>query len=206
MISSGAYSATASIVAVYGSGSPTSPTASMPARAARAREVDAHLRGIEDGVVVDDVAVARTVARHADDDADVAVPAFSLDRGDQLAPPSVSLATTRIVLMAGSPRPAGGGSRGPAARHLGALEHAMDRAGDAVLVRAADDGRDRVEVEDRRRRGDLPLERERPPRVRGRPRAAAPRRDHVVEEDQRLRPSTNDAIEITRFQPANWSA
>ena len=34
-----------------------------------AREVDAHLRGVEDGVVEDDVAVARVGARDADDDA-----------------------------------------------------------------------------------------------------------------------------------------
>ena len=41
MISSGSYSATASIVAVYGSGSPGSPTASMPSarRNARARSM-----------------------------------------------------------------------------------------------------------------------------------------------------------------------
>ena len=43
----------------------------------------------------------------------------------------------------------------------------------------------RVEVEDRRRRGDLPLERERAPRVGHRARPAAPRGDHVVGEDQR---------------------
>ena len=61
----------------------------------------------------------------------------------------------------------------------------MLRAGDAVLVRRADDLRDLVEVEDRRRRGDLPLERHRAPRVRRRDRAEAPARDHVVEEDER---------------------
>ena len=46
----------------------------------------------------------------------------------------------------------------------------VPRAADAVLVRAADDLRDLVEVEDRRRRGHLPLERERAPRVRRRDR------------------------------------
>src|SRR4051795_6467051 len=74
-----------------------------------------------------------------------------------LPPPSVSLATTRMVFMvvcgsslggwlrvgAGRRRPDVGGSRG--------AEDAVHRAGDAVLVRAADDGRDLVEVEDRRR-------------------------------------------------------
>ena len=45
-----------------------------------------------------------------------------------------------------------------------------------------------VEVEDRRRRGHLPLERERLPRVRRGARAAAPRGDHVVDEHQRREP------------------
>ena len=50
MISSGRYSATASIAAVKGSGSPTSPSTSMPCRRhERAREVDAHLRGVAHG-------------------------------------------------------------------------------------------------------------------------------------------------------------
>src|SRR5215208_4877971 len=87
-------------------------------------------------------------------------------------PPSVSFATTRIVFIRGSPpedqSPSLGGrvlARAGGLRHLGtALEHAVDRAGNAVLVRAADDGRDRVEVEDGWRRGNLPLERERAPR------------------------------------------
>src|SRR5215212_7828757 len=71
-------------------------------------------------------------------------------------PPSVSLATTRIVLTAASLRGSRGGRllarRGARGLwHLRALEHAVDGAGDAVLVRPADDGRDGVEVEDRRR-------------------------------------------------------
>ena len=57
-------------------------------------------------------------------------------------------------------------------------------AGDAVLVRAADDARDLVEVEDRRRRGNLPLDRLGPPRVGGRLRAPLPADDHVVDEHQ----------------------
>ena len=103
MISSGRHSATASIVAVYGSGSPTSPTALMPALAQElAREVDPDLGGVVDGVVVDHVAVARAVARHADDDAVVRGRPSRWIVSSSLAPPSVSLATTRIVLMRGS--------------------------------------------------------------------------------------------------------
>src|SRR5919202_1760203 len=91
--------------------------------------------------------------------------ACSLIRSSSDAPPSVSLATTRIVFIRRSPpedRRASLGGRVLACagglRHLGpALEHAVDRAGDAVLVGPADDGRDGVEVEDRRRRADLPF-------------------------------------------------
>src|ERR671914_945127 len=61
----------------------------------------------------------------------------------------------------------------------------MPGATHAVLVRAADDLRDRVEVEDGRRRGDLPLERHRAPRVPRRERSAPPAHEHVVEEDER---------------------
>src|SRR3954453_13109018 len=72
-------------------------------------------------------------------------------------PPSVSFATTRIVFMRWcppeDPRASVGRrvlARAGGLRHLGpALEHAVHRAGDAVLVGPADDGRDRVEVEDR---------------------------------------------------------
>ena len=75
----------------------------------------------------------------------------------------------------------------PVSRAVDGRENRVLRAGDAVLVRRADDLRDLVEVEDRRRRADLPLERHRAPRVRRRDRAAAPARDHVVEEDERRR-------------------
>src|ERR1700731_1675543 len=97
-----------------------------------------------------------------------------------LRPPSVSFATTRISVIGGSfpgrHRDAAGGTR----PDLGATaEDAVHRAGHAVLVRPADDRRGRVEVEDRRRRRDLPLERQRAPRVRDRARTAAPARDHV---------------------------
>ena len=65
------------------------------------------------------------------------------------------------------------------------LVGAQDRvpgARDAVLVGTADDLRDLVEVEDRRRRRDLPLERARVPRVGLGDRAALPADDHVVDE------------------------
>src|SRR6202020_3450560 len=61
-------------------------------------------------------------------------------------------------------------------------ERAVHGAGHAVLVWTADDGRQLVEVEDRRRRGDLPLDRHAAPRVLHRARTATPARDHVVEE------------------------
>src|SRR5271167_5034221 len=80
------------------------------------------------------------------------------------------------------------GRLGDAARrgglHLGAsLEDAVHSAGYAVFVGPADDGRNRVEVEDRGRRGDLPLERERSPGVGHGAGPTAPTGDHVVDED-----------------------
>src|SRR4051794_36336340 len=82
-------------------------------------------------------------------------------------PPMVSLATTRIVFTGLPPRggrscrrgfAAGGGARARGDRRRRRAEDAVHRARHAVLVGAADDGGDGVEVEDRRRRGDLPLE------------------------------------------------
>src|SRR4051794_26085060 len=104
-----------------------------------------------------------------------------------LAPASVSLATTRMVFMGfafllvrwvgRSP----GGRRRLARHRLGRRsEYPVDGTGHAILVGAADDGGDLVEVEDRRRRGDLPPERERPPRVPRGARPAAPGGGHVV--------------------------
>src|SRR4051794_21236727 len=101
----------------------------------------------------------------------------------------VSFASTSTFGISGSSRERprltllfslrGGSARGLLGPRLGGrLEDAVARAGDAVLVRAADHGRDLVEVEDRRRGGALPLERERAPRVGGRAGAAAPARDH----------------------------
>src|SRR3954463_5873182 len=100
-------------------------------------------------------------------------------------PPMVSFARTRTLAMATPSRSRGGG--GGWGFRLHRLENAVHRAGDAVLVRAADHGRDLVEVEDRRRRGHLPLERQRAPRVTGRRRAASHADHHVVEEHERRR-------------------
>src|SRR3954447_10265881 len=95
--------------------------------------------------------------------------ACSRMRSSSGAPPRVSFATTRIVFMRCLPasvrgrvlaRPDGLGDLGAA------LEDPVHGAADAVLVRASDDGGDVVEVEDGRWRRDLPLEGERPPRVR----------------------------------------
>ena len=87
-----------------------------------------------------------------------------------------------------------------------AVEDRVARAANAVLVRAAHHLRDLVEVEDGRRRGDLPLERERPPRIGGRRLAAAPADDQVVEEDEGRGAEEERAIVITRFQSANSGA
>src|ERR1019366_2066760 len=103
-------------------------------------------------------------------------------------PPSVRLATTRTSLtgfplrsFAWRPDDARTGSgRGGRRR-----EDAVDRAGHAILVRTADDRREAVEVEDRGRRGHLPLERQPPPRVGDAAWSPTPARDHVVDEHQR---------------------
>ena len=95
---------------------------------------------------------------HAATSACLRAPLERLDAAS--APATVSFATTRTCAQSA----AGTSSRLDAAPV--AVQHRVPRAGDAVLVRAADDLRDLVEVEDRRRRGDLPLERQRAPRVR----------------------------------------
>src|SRR6185312_17080170 len=106
----------------------------------------------------------------------------------RLRPPWVSFATTRTLAMRftslrGRCRRDAAGRRRLGLRRR--LEDAVDRAGYAVLVRTAHHRRHRVEVEDRGRRGDLPLQRQRAPRVGGGARAEAPAHDHVVEEDER---------------------
>src|SRR4051812_49728138 len=90
--------------------------------------------------------------------------ARSLTTSSSFAPASVSLATTKMVLMS-SGSSSLGGWLGVGARRgrlgLGRRrgpEDAVHRTGYAVFVGAAHDGRDLVEVEHRRRRGDLPLQ------------------------------------------------
>ena len=79
--------------------------------------------------------------------------------------------------------------------------------GIAVLVRVADDLRDLVEVEDRRRRAHLPLERERAPRVvPGAAGRASSSRSCCTKKTIVEAPSANDATEMKKFQSANWSA
>ena len=179
-----------------------------------AREVDAHLGGVEDGVVVDHVAVARVRARDADDHAQLLAGGLLLDALQQ------RLAAERLVrddqdglghgLLLSRRLGRGWSRRGRTIAHLGlggGAEDAVHRAGDAVLVRAADDRRDGVEVEDRRRRGDLPLERERAPRVR-RPRAGrrATRRSCCRRRPACSGRARTTQIEMNRFQFANLSA
>src|SRR5579859_7938413 len=118
--------------------------------------------------------------------------AWARTAASSLAPPRVRLATTSISFTAvlssrargvidarGAAAGGGGCGRG------GGGEDPVDGTRDAVLVRSADDGGHAVEVEDRRRRGDLPLQGHAPPGVGDRTRATAPAGDHVVEEDQR---------------------
>src|ERR1700722_14991080 len=104
---------------------------------------------------------------------------------NSLAPPRVRLATTRTSLMPRS-------SLARRAQHAtcggccgGGGKDSVDRTGNAVLVRATNDSRQFVEVEDGRRRGDLPLERHAAPGVGDRDGAATPACDHVVDEHQR---------------------
>src|SRR5215213_11420581 len=80
----------------------------------------------------------------------------------RLCPPWVSFATTRTLAMRFTSLRGRCCGDVAGCRRLGLcrrLEDAVDRAGDAVLVRTAHHRRHRVEVEDRGRRRDLPLER-----------------------------------------------
>ena len=175
MISSGRRSAIASIVARKGSASPTSPVASMPSSASsRDREVDAHLRRFAHRLVVDHEARRGLALGHHQAKAHVAGRralaharrAASRRRACGWPPPgSPSSDPPPLLIALGAPhdarppalRPPAGGRRG--------REDAVHRARDAVLVGAAHDRGHPVEVEDRRRRGDLPLERHAAPRV-----------------------------------------
>ena len=205
MISSGRYSATASIVGGVGVGvADLADRLDARARAGTAREVDAHLRGVVHGLVVDDVARrglvrgTQTTKRASPSrppllDARRAACRRRASRWRRRGRSSATLASSLAVVV-GAAVPAG-------RRPRRALEDAVHRAGDAVLVGAADDRRDRVEVEDRRRRGDLPLERQRAPRVGRGARPAAPaRRPCCRAKISVLRPRTKAQIEMTRFQ------
>src|SRR3954447_27051978 len=116
--------------------------------------------------------------------------AFSRTRSSSFWPPTVWFATMSTFLKTGSLLPGCGGdrARGRWSGLPGLLEDAVHRARDAVLVRPADHRGNGGEVEDRRRRGDLPLQREGAPRVGLRARPAPPARDHVVDEHERAQP------------------
>src|ERR1035441_10158511 len=108
----------------------------------------------------------------------------------KLLPPSVRLATTRISFIgcalssfaggSDDARTGCGGSGSGCGRGRG--EDGVNRAGYSVLVWTADDRRNPVEVEDRRRRGYLPLERQAAPRIADGSSSPAPAGDHVVDE------------------------
>src|SRR5205807_6811989 len=100
------------------------------------------------------------------------------------APPD-NQARTLMALLARRRHRSAGGHRGFGLG--GWLEDPVHGPWNAVLVGAADDRRHRIEVEDRRRRGDLPLERQPAPRVRGGPWAAPPAGHDVVKKDQRAK-------------------
>ncbi len=172
-ISSGGGSsvASASRMAATGSVSTTCPwPGSRLSAATRASSPAGAGRGAA-GVLVDDVALARLVDRRDHGHAHRPVLAPPLERLDQ-AP-----AGDRLVRDHEHMVPRAALTRAPPRLrvHAVAVEDAVPRARHAVLVRAADDLRDLVEVEDRRRRGHLPLERQRAPRVGGRasPRSAS---------------------------------
>src|SRR5215471_18021047 len=94
--------------------------------------------------------------------------------------PPWACASAAALMRASFPRRSVGNRLGG-----GCAEDRVAGAGDAVLVRAADDLRDLREVEDRRRRAHLPLEAHGVPRVVAGLRAVLPRPDHVVDEDER---------------------
>src|ERR1700742_4804283 len=109
--------------------------------------------------------------------------AIAFTRSSRFFPPIVSLARTRtrfatLRLSLAFGRRCARRLLRPRLRRR--LEDAVHRVRHAVLVRAADHGRHRVEGEDRRRRGHLPLQRERPPGVGRSARAAAPGGGTVV--------------------------
>ena len=213
MISSAPYSRRASWTARYGSGSITSPRASMPSSrrrsSVRSRRIS---RGRAHAVVVDHEARACGWFCGQIDRARGSAPAPPGARSPRAASAAdglvgdhqhvagalrcgCSLHHSRCApfAVAACPLPpavatstfAASTDAGTATLARSPFSTACTAPGHAVLVGAAHDLRDLVEVEDRRRRGHLPLERARAPRVAGRRRTEGPADDHVVEEHER---------------------
>ena len=189
----------------------------------RLRDLDSAQRRVAHLVAVDDLAGA-SAGSAAPTTATSSTPASTRSRiaSSSLRPPATSFRNARTVPPApfdgrtggvggrghgSTPRPCRprAGSAAPTSASAGP-RIACRAPGHAVLVRAADDARDLVEVEDRRRRGDQPLDRLRAPRVVAGERAPPPADDHVVEEDQ-LGGAEQErrSSEISRFQSPNWA-
>ena len=166
-------SASTSFTASSGSSSTTWPVRGDPRLAKRVeRAVEPAAGRGAARVVVDDVALARLVhGRDHDHERDRLPSARCRTRVDRARRRRASRSRRRGRLRC---RALTCTTSSSCSRRGAASQHRVPRAGDAVLVRAADDLRDLVEVEDRRRRGDLPLERHRAPRVRRRRSGRAP--------------------------------
>ena len=176
----------------------------------RERHLEPVLGGVAHRRVVDHVAVLGLVLRADHVHVDLARrSARALDGVDQ------RLAGHRLVgdyedplhsVGGGAPPPpAGAGTAAPAGAF--SLNTACTAPGHAVLVGAADDRRDLVEVEHRRRRGHLPLDRVRAPRVARGQRAVPPARRSCCRGRSGTRaPKMNAEIEMIAFQVANCSA
>ena len=166
----GSSCASASRTASAGSDSTTKPCAEMPAsrRRASVRSSRRPRRGAA-RVLVDDVALARAALTGQIDRDQV---------GRRRGPRVRALDQARARRPSRS-RSRGRGSVASAHLFLGSctrspLKIAWRAPGTPYSYGLADDLRDLVEVEDRRRRGDLPLERQRAPRVARRQRPARP--------------------------------
>src|SRR5450755_4023113 len=116
-------------------------------------------------------------------------PARSRTVSNSFLPPSVRLATTRISFIGcvsssfagGSDDARTGCSSSGSGCGRGRGEDGVHRSWHSVLVRTADDRRNSVEVEDRGRRGDLPLEGQASPGIADGSSSATPAGDHVVD-------------------------
>ena len=201
--SSGSYSRSASRSACSGSGSTTAPAGGDARLVEQVERVaQASLGRGAPLVLVDDVAGARCVLRRDDRHAHRALGCPATHRVDQALPgdglvrehEDVTHAVGHVTSSSARRGLLGLGRRGRSRSHA-------VRRGRSVLVRAADHLRNLVEVEDRRRRGNLPLERERAPRVRGRGlgRCASSRSCCRGRRASRPRARTT-AIEMARFQ------